>query len=112
MDAERAKPAAAQIGDQHEFTREFPTTPQHAHRVFLTEVMKRQRAEDGIVRFGRVPFQDVSFNESDFRIANTESLRDLNGRGLSIQSIDPQFNANLTSVLCDQSRNIARAGRK
>src|SRR5438552_76382 len=80
--------------------------------VVTTKMMKRQRAENDVVWLRCSPFQDVSFDKSDFWIRNAQFLRDLQRRGLSIQRIDSEFRPNLPPALCDQPWNIARAGRK
>ena len=112
VDADCGHPTAAQIRNEHEFVRELSATLEHADRVVITKMMKRQGAENDVIWLRWSPFQDVSFDETDFRIRNAQFLRDLESRGLSIQRIDSQFRPNLAPALCDQTRNIARAGGK
>src|SRR5437588_844086 len=56
MNAECRKRATTQIGYEDEFSRKFATAFEHADRVFIAEVMKRECAKDEIVWLVRFPF--------------------------------------------------------
>src|SRR5262249_18364321 len=75
-------------------------------------MMQRHRAQHQVAWFGCTPFQNVSFDKSDFWIMSAQLFRDLKRRRLSIQRVDVKVRANFASVLGDQARDIARAGRK
>ena len=50
---------------------------EHADGIFLSKMMERERAENEIVRFGCAPFQNVAFDETDFRIIAAQLSSDL-----------------------------------
>src|ERR1700737_817587 len=59
INADRGEKSASQIGHKNKFLREFVTTSQEAHGVFIAEMMKRERTKHDVVGIRRLPFQDV-----------------------------------------------------
>src|SRR5689334_21304518 len=74
--------------------------------------MKRQGEQNDVIRFRWLPLQQISLNERNVWIVDTQSLRDLERSELLIESVNPNIRADFSRVISNQSRNIARAGSK
>src|SRR3954469_14897125 len=91
--------------------RESRGVRQDAHGVAFAEMVKHERTENDVVRLG-LPGSDVSAVPGDFRIRRAETLRDGQGRLLSVNGLDVYGSSDFSREINDQPRDVAGAGRQ
>src|SRR5438874_1807554 len=101
-----------QVRNENKSSGQLATSPQHIYRVFVTEMMKRKRAQRDVVCFHGIPFENIRFAIVNFRIATAQFPGNLQCRRLSIEGVDLDLRANSASVIRYQSRNVAGPGGK
>ena len=106
INADRAEYASPQIRNKNKLVRKFATALKHSNRVIVAEMMERQGAQCHIVPLIGFPIQNVRFNEMNVLIIRAQAFRDFQGRRLLVYSVNRHVSIDLSSVVCDQARDV------
>src|SRR5436190_24298605 len=73
-------------------------------------MVKGERTQDNVVRFRRIPFEQIRAKEIDLRVNRAQSSRNFNGRRLLIDRVNVNGKILSAGMIDDQAWDVAWAG--